>query len=254
MKPSTESRREEGGNSPVALITGGGRRLGRQIALALGREGFDLVVNYHHSREEALSTVASLSRMGRRAIALHADVSRKSQVVEMVARAQDHFGRIDLLVNNAAVFTESPLDRTTERIWDKTLDTNLKGPFLCSQAVSGHMLRRKTGRIINIASLGGIQSWARYLPYCVSKAGVIMLTRLLAKSLAPHIRVNAIAPGTTIIRGEEDPSVSHIDRDKILLKKYGTPRDITDAVIFLALKVEYMTGQVLVVDGGRSIQ
>jgi NAD(P)-dependent dehydrogenase (short-subunit alcohol dehydrogenase family) len=190
---------------------------------------------------------------GGEAHAIRADVSKKKDALLLVRRTVELFGRVDLLVNNSALFIESPLSRTTEEIWDKTLGVNLKGAFLCSQAASAEMLKRKSGRIINIASLGGIQAWAQHIPYSVSKAGVIMLTRCLAKALAPAIQVNAIAPGTIIIPREEDPNQAHVPVSTIPLKRYGKPSDITDLVLFLARTASYVTGQVFTVDGGRSI-
>ncbi len=250
--PTSQKRKPSA--RPVAIVTGGGRRLGRQICLALGRSGFDLVVNYHSSKSGAQKTVNLLAASGCNAISCRADVSNRAQVTGMVRETMRKFGRVDLLVNSAAVFIDSPLDRTSEKNWNTTIDINLKGPFLCSQAVAPIMLNQKRGRIINIASLGGVQAWKQHLPYSVSKAGVIMLTKVLAKSLAPHIMVNAIAPGTIIMEHEEDPKISHIPQERIPLGRYGKPSDITNAVLFLAKTSTYMTGQLLVIDGGRSIQ
>ncbi len=238
---------------PVALVTGSGRRLGRQIALALAKNGYNIVVNYNTSEAQARSTVRRIKTLGVTAIGIKADVSSSSEVRRMVGEAADRFGRIDLLVNSSAVFTESGLLDTTEENWSRTLDINLKGVFLCSQAVALIMLKQKKGRIINIASLGGLQAWKNHLPYSVSKAGVIMLTRIMAKTLAPNIPVNAIAPGTIIIEGEEDPALAHVPVKTIPLGRYGKPDDITSAVLFLAKDANYMTGQILIVDGGRSI-
>ncbi|MBI1807274.1 MAG: SDR family oxidoreductase [Ignavibacteria bacterium] len=238
----------------VALVTGGGRRLGRQIALALAKNGYDVAINYHVSRKEAELTVRSIHAIGRDSIAIKADISKKSQVHRLVEETLSRFGRIDLLINNSAIFIKSPWNKTTEHIWDTTIDINLKGTFLCSQIVAPQMLKQKRGRIINIASLGGIQPWSFHLPYSISKAGVIMLTRIMAKSLAPHILVNAIAPGTIILSGEENRSVKHIRTEKILLQRYGKPSDIIDTVLFLARTADYITGQVIAVDGGSSIQ
>lgn len=238
---------------PVALVTGGGRRLGRQIAYALGANGYDVVINYLHSKNESYEAVRRLKLQHCNSIAIRADVSKRTQVGSMVGKVIERFGQIDLLVNNAAIFVNSPLEKTTDSIWKKTLDTNLRGVFLCSQIVSRHMLRRRSGKIINIASLGGLQAWHRHIPYSVSKAGVIMLTRCLAKALAPHVTVNAIAPGTIIVPGEEDSRSERTPVEKILLRRYGNPRDITDLVVFLATTSQYITGQIISVDGGRYI-
>lgn len=250
-------RRSRGNSSnpekPVAIVTGAGKRLGRQIALALGRNSYRVIVNYHDSASGASETVSRVLKEGGEARAIRADITKKKDVLRLVRRTIQIFGRVDLLVNNSALFLESPLGRTTEAVWDATIDVNLKGTFLCSQAVAPEMLKREGGRIINIASLGGIQAWSRHLPYSVSKAGVIMLTRILARTLAPNVQVNAIAPGTILMGEEEDPSQEHVPVSTIPLRRYGKPSDVTDLVIFLASKASYMTGQVFVVDGGRSI-
>lgn len=250
MPKSPKTRRPA---RPVALVTGGGRRLGRQICLALGDAAFDVVVNYNASESGARHTVEQLISAGCHAIAYRADVSCRSDVEKMVRHAVTEFGRIDLLVNNAAVFMNSPLRETTDEKWDSTININLKGPFLCAQAVAPIMLKQHSGRIINIASLGGVQAWRQHLPYSVAKAGVIQLTKILAKALAPDILVNAIAPGTIIIEREEDPEIAHVPQRSVPLERYGNPKDITEAVLYLAKEANYMTGQLLVIDGGRSI-
>jgi 3-oxoacyl-[acyl-carrier protein] reductase len=238
----------------VALVTGSGRRLGRQIALALARAGFDIVINYNRSRDEAKEAVRWIRELGRDVISVKADITRSSQVKRMVERAIEKFGHIDVLVNNAAIFPKpKKFWEITDEMWDYVLNTNLKGQFLCSREVVKFMLRRKRGRIINIASLGGVQVWTEHIAYNVAKAGLIMLTRAMARALAPHITVNAIAPGTIIIPGEETGEIEHIPEHLIPLKRYGEPSDIADLVVFLATKGDYITGQVILVDGGRSI-
>ncbi len=240
--------------NPVAIVTGSGKRLGRQIAMALAINGYDIVVNYYNSKKGAHQTVKNVEKLGKKAIAVRADVSRKFQVDRMVRIAYHKFGRIDLLVNNSAIFVECDPLNISEKIWNNTINTNLKGSFICIQSVIPYMLKLKRGSIINIVSLGGIQAWKKHLPYSVSKAGLIMLTKCFAKILAPKIRVNAIAPGTILINGEESLSIHHVNKKNIPLKKYGTPLDITEAVTYLATKAKYMTGQILIIDGGRSIQ
>lgn len=237
----------------VALVTGAGRRLGKHIAIALAENGYDVVVNYHTSKSGAKKTVDVIRKMGRQAIAVRADVSRRVEVLRLFERLKEEFGRIDVLVNNAAVFIDSPLAKTTERIWDSTLSLNLKGTFLCCQAAAAIMQRQRRGTIINIASLGGIQAWPKHLPYSISKAGVIMLTKCLAKELAPYVSVNAIAPGTIMMNGEENHSIIHLTRKQIPLRRFGNPSDISDMAVFLASKAEYLTGQIIPIDGGRSI-
>jgi 3-oxoacyl-[acyl-carrier protein] reductase len=239
--------------NPVALVTGAGKRLGRHIAIALARDGFDVLLHYHRSSAGALEARETIRKLGRNAETIRADLRSVSQIQMLMKRAAATYGRIDLLVNNAAVFIDSPLSRTTERIWNETMDVNLKAMFFCSKHVAPLMTKRKSGRIINIASLGGIQAWGEHIPYSVSKAGVIMLTRILAKELAPYIMVNAIAPGVIDLGSEEYPSQKHIARRRIPLQRFGHPEDIASLAVFLARKANYITGQTFPVDGGRSI-
>ena len=227
--------------------------MGRQIARALAQQGFDLVINYNRSRPGAHETVKYAKALGGEAIAIKADVTNRLQVKKMIDRTMKHFKRIDVLVNNAGIFFHGPLVKTTDALWQRTLDVNLRGPFLTSQLVSRIMLRQRRGRIINIASLGGIKAWSSHLAYSVSKAGLIMLTRCLAKELAPHVMVNAIAPGTIIFPDEEYLRQRHVPRSSIPLKRYGGPEDISNLVLYLATTANYVTGQIISVDGGRSI-
>ena len=237
----------------VALVTGGGKRIGRAIALTLGRAGADVIVNYNHSRDEAQATASEIAALGVRAAALRADVSRPKQVAAMFRVIEKRFGRLDLLVNNAGVFFARAWDEIEEEDWERVLGANLKGPFFCAQAAARMMMREGHGNIINISSLGGLQAWPSYMHYCASKAGLISLTRTLAKALAPTIRVNSVAPGSIVFPGEErNPGVRKILR-AIPLRKGGTADDIAQTVLFLATGSEFITGQVLVVDGGKSI-
>ena len=237
---------------PVAVVTGAGIRLGKAIALALHREGYAVVVHFNKSRKGALAVVNSICSDGGNAIHVRSDIRTVTGARAIIAAGLRAFGRIDLLVNNAAVFRESSVFGTTERSWDEAIDTNLKGMFFCSQAAAKVMKRKGGGSIVNIASLGGLQAWSGYLPYSVSKAGVVMLTRCLARGLAPSIRVNAVAPGTIILRGEET-GIRHISKRKIPLRRYGSPNDITELVLFLAKRAKYVTGQIFTADGGRTL-
>ncbi|MBA4311377.1 MAG: hypothetical protein C0417_01990 [Chlorobiaceae bacterium] len=240
-------------NNKVAIVTGGSKRLGRGIVMALSENGFDVIVNYNKSRSTADLTIKQIKEMGRRAFSIKADISKKIDVSRLVKSTLKRFGRIDLLVNNSAIFIESPFKKTTQKIWDTTININLKGSFLCSQAVAPIMLKQKGGKIINIASVSGLVGWKKYFPYSISKAGVIMLTRLLSKELAPHIQVNAIAPGYIEIPENENQIKNKMPKGKILLQKYGSIKDITDMLIYLSNTSEYITGQVITIDGGRSI-
>ena len=237
----------------VALVTGGGKRIGRAIALTLGRAGADVIVNYNQSREGAQATVQEIAALGVRAVALRADVSRPKQVAAMFRAIEKRFDRLDLLVNNAGVFFLRKWDELEEKDWDRVLGANLKGPFFCAQAAARIMMRQGRGNIINISSLGGLQAWPSYMHYCASKAGLISLTRTLAKALAPKIRVNSVAPGTILFPDEKrDAGIRKIIRTTPLLKAGGA-EDIAQMVLFLATQSEFITGQVFVVDGGKSI-
>jgi NAD(P)-dependent dehydrogenase (short-subunit alcohol dehydrogenase family) len=234
----------------VAVVTGGAKRIGRSIALTLAWAGARVVVNYKTSEAEARATVAEISKHGGEALALAADVSRPSEVGELVAAAEKRFGPVDILINNAGIFAQLRWEEITETDWDRFLAINLKSQFLCAQAVAPPMKRRGQGKIVNLASLGGLLAWPRFIPYCVSKAGVIHLTRCLARALGPEIQVNAIAPGTVQFPDEE-PDQNYIRRAP--LQKTGTGDDIAQTALFLCTASDFITGQVFVVDGGYSL-
>jgi 3-oxoacyl-[acyl-carrier protein] reductase len=237
----------------VALVTGGGRRMGREIALTLARAGADVVVNYSQSRSGAEATAREIRALGVRSLALRADVARPAQVAAMFGRVEREFGQLDVLVNNAGIFFQARWDKLTEKDWDRILGVNLKGAFFCAQAAARIMLKRKRGRIINISSLGGIQAWPAYMHYCSSKAANIMLTRCLAKALAPCIQVNSVAPGTILFPGEErTPEIRRIIA-ATPLQKAGNAEDIAQIVLYLVTNGGFVTGQVFVIDGGKSI-
>jgi len=235
----------------VALVTGAAKRIGRSVALRLASEGADVVVNYRGSKEEADEVVAQIAAMGRRAVAVQADVAKRKDVVTMFAAVEKEFGRLDILINNAGMFFPAKFEELTEEQWDRILNTNLKSQFLCSQAAAPMLRRRGHGRIVNFASLGGLLAWPAYTHYCVSKAGVIMLTRCLARALAPEITVNAIAPGTISFPGDA-PELAKDFISRAPLQRTGTAKDIDDAVVFLA-QSSFITGHVIVVDGGRTL-
>ena len=237
----------------VALVTGAGRRIGREIALTLARAGADVIVNYNHSKAEAEAVARQIRGLGRRSLSIRADVARPAQVRAMFRRVEKQFGRLDILVNNAGIFFPVRWDKLSEKDWDRILGVNLKGAFYCAQAAARLMLRRKRGKIINISSLGGIQAWPSYIHYCSSKAANIMVTRCLAKALAPHIQVNSVAPGTILLPGEKITAEKRRLIRKTPLKKAGSARDIAEMVLYLATHSDFITGQVFVVDGGKSI-
>jgi len=234
----------------IALVTGSGKRLGRALALGLARQGADVVVHYRSSAPEAREVVAEIEKLGQRSVALQADLSNVSGIRELFEQVESHFGRLDILVNSAANFLQTEFAATTERLWNASLDTNLKAPFFCSQAAAP-LLKKTNGTIINFADIGGILGWPGFIPHSISKAGMIMLTRCLAKELAPDVRVNAIAPGTITMPG--DPPKWESDFVRLApLHRSGRPDDIVSAVLYLAT-AKFVTGTVLVVDGGRTL-
>jgi NAD(P)-dependent dehydrogenase (short-subunit alcohol dehydrogenase family) len=237
----------------VALVTGAARRIGRAIALELARAGAHVVVNYQFSRADALATAREIKSLGVKSVAIHADVSKPKQVQSMFEAVRKRFGRLDILVNNAAIFFPARWEELTEQEWDRILNVNLKGTFFCAQAAAPLMLKQGRGEIINISSLGGLQAWPGYMHYCASKAGVIMLTKCLAKALAPRIRVNSIAPGVIVFTSVKRDSVARKLIAATPLRKGGRAEDIAGMALFLAARNRFITGQVFAVDGGKSI-
>lgn len=231
----------------VALITGGAKRIGRIIALRLAADGADIALNYRSSGKEAEAVAREIDGHRRKSHAVQADVSKREDVSNLISSVQKHFGRLDILVNNAGAFFPAKFEELTDEQWNRIMDTNLKSQFLCSQAAAPIMKQQGRGRIINISSLGGLLPWPSYTHYCVSKAGSIMLTRCLARALAPEILVNSVAPGTIQFPGEP-PDEEYIRR--VPLHRTGTGDDIAGAVAYLAT-ADFVTGQVIAVDGGR---
>ncbi|MGH2576094.1 MAG: SDR family NAD(P)-dependent oxidoreductase [Ignavibacteria bacterium] len=236
-----------------ALVTGGARRLGRQISYYLADEGYNLGIIYNSSPKSELVRTSNYFKSKRIKLKFYkCDIKDLDQLKRTINRIGKDFGKIDLLVNNAGIIEKIDFEKITRKIYDDILNTNLRAALFTAQYCLAYLMKSKKPQIINIASVGGIQNWVKYFPYGISKAGVIKLTYLLAKRLAPKIRVNAIAPGTIIIEGEESKFVNHISADKIPLKRYGNPKDIIEAVKFL-ISCDYLTGQIIPVDGGRTL-
>src|SRR5713101_2348863 len=234
----------------VALVTGAGKRLGRAVALRLAEEGADVAVHYHDSARDAAEVVGLIEELGQRAVAIRADLRSVDEIRKLFLETGNELGRLDLLVNSAANFLPGSVISTTEEIWDASLDTNVKASFFCAQAAVP-MLRRSKGSIVNFADTGGLLGWPGFVSHSVSKAGVVMLTKCLAKALAPEVRVNAIAPGT--ITMSDDPSEWEADFiRRAPLHRTGTPDDVADAVSFL-IHSTFITGHILVLDGGRTL-
>lgn len=232
----------------TALVTGAAKRVGREIALALARRGANVVVHYHTSASDAHRVVREIKALGVESLAVRADQTNARQVREAVRKAAQRFGSIDVLINSAAVFERTPFPSLTERDWDFHLDANLKGPFLFALETSRYMRR---GKIINFADWAAWRPYRHYLPYVVSKAGVVCLTKALAKELAPNIQVNAVAPGPVLLPADFPEAAKEKVQNATLLKRLGSPADVVAAVLFLLEGSDFITGHVLVVDGGR---
>jgi pteridine reductase len=236
----------------AALVTGGAARVGRAIALALARRGYDVAIGYRASAGAARATVRDLAALGVRAVALRADLTDAAAARRLVAEAARRLGRLDLLVNNAAVFERTPLDTTTPAQFDRAIAVNVRGAFFCAQAAA-RIMRRRGGRIVNIADVGAERAWPSYIPYGISKAGVVMLTRGLAAALAPRIQVNAVAPGVVLLPDGFPARTGRRLAARIPMGRHGRPEDVAEAVCFFASCPRYITGQVLHVDGGASV-
>ncbi len=237
----------------TALVTGGGRGIGRAIALALAAAGADVMVCYRERAEPAGAVVAEIEALGRRAVAVRADVAEREDVRAMVRACRDELGGIDVLVNNAGVLQQKPFAEITDLDWDHVLSVNLKGVFICSQEVLPLMSARGGGRIINIASSGGQLGGPLSVHYSASKAGVISLTRSIARIAAPAITVNCVSAGlidTEMTRQEIESEAGREKLSAIPLQRLGTPDDIADAVLFLASSADYVTGHTINVNGG----
>lgn len=240
----------------VAFITGAARRIGAEIALCLHAAGMNIVVHYHTSAAEAKALCTQLNALREHsAIALQADLLQTSEFPHLIEEAVQAWGRLDVLVNNASRFYKTDPQEVTESAWDDLLDSNLKAPFFLIQTASSY-LQKSQGCVVNITDIHGERPLSDYPVYCVTKAGLIMLTKALAKELGPDIRVNAVSPGAIAWpEGENDLSAAqkqHIIQ-KTVLKRHGEPGDIAKAVLYLVRDAGYVTGQVITVDGGRSL-
>lgn len=235
----------------IALVTGGARRLGRHVALALAAAGADVAISFRSSGAEGEKTAHEIRAAGRRGAAIQCDVRNAGDVAQLVAAVAAQLGPIDVLVANAAVFRRTPFRELSDEDWDLHLDTNLRGTFICAREAAKAM-RGRGGSIVLIADTAGLQPWPSYLPYSVSKAGVIALTRALAVELAPEVRVNAVAPGFILPPEGRHSDAPQRTLERTLLHRPGTPEDIGGAVIYLAT-ADYVTGAVLPVDGGRHL-
>ena len=232
-----------------ALVTGGARRIGREIALALARAGADVAITYRKSGAGAEETAGAIRALGRRSLAVECDVRSEEQVREAVGAVVAGFGGLDLLVNNAAVFERAPFEEISVEAWDAVFETNARGPFLMAREALPH-LRAARGRIVNIGSLGGMHAWAGHAHYCSSKAALHMLTQAMAKGFAPEVSVNCVAPG--FIELESGASEARF-AEKTPMRRNGSAGDVAGAVVFFAAGPAFITGQILAVDGGLGV-
>jgi 3-oxoacyl-[acyl-carrier protein] reductase len=242
----------------VAIVTGASRGIGRSIAQTFAQEGAKIAVNYVTSEKEAKQLEEEINKQGGQAFHLKADVSKASDVKQLVKATLDRFGRIDILVNNAGVLFPEDFLAADESVWDKTMDINLKGAYLCSREVAPVMLNQKKGKIINISSNSGLYhpSAMRYVEYVTSKAGMNGLTKALALRLGPYVTVNAICPGyiKTEMVAHNDPEVEKRLIDETALHRFGKPEEVAAAAVFLASdEADFITGELLIVAGGRGM-
>ncbi|HJR52441.1 MAG TPA: SDR family oxidoreductase [Gemmatimonadota bacterium] len=237
----------------VALVTGSGVRVGKRIALALAGTGMHVAVHYHASAGPADETVAEIRAMGVEAEPFQADLSQLLEVRGLFDGIDARWGRLDVLINSAAIFPRTPWDEIDEATWDYTLDVNLKAPFFTAWHAVPLMRRGGGGKIVNIADWAGLRPYKNYLPYVISKGGIITMTKALALELAPEIAVNAIAPGPVMLPEDFGAAATERIRKATLLEHLGSPDDVAKSVVYLVAMTDFVTGHVLVVDGGRLI-
>jgi pteridine reductase len=238
----------------VAIVTGAGRRVGQAIALALGGRGMQVAVHHHGSTGGADDTVRGIGAEGGSGRTFRADLSEPDAPARLVDEVAAAFGRLDVLVNSAAVMVRTPIGSVTPAAWDAMFALNLRAPFLAAQAAAPHMARAGDGgAIVNIADLAAFETWPDYVPHGITKAGVVQMTRALARALAPTVRVNAIAPGAVLLPEEWDEATRARFARTTPLERLGSPEDVAGAVLYL-LEADYVTGETITVDGGRRVR
>lgn len=237
----------------VALVTGSGIRVGRRIALALAGRGANLAVHYRSSAEEAEETAALAHEAGVEAEVFRCDLSDTPAIPGLIDAIDARWGRLDVLVNSAAIFPRTPWEAIDEATWDRTMDVNLKAPFFTAWHAARLMKKGGGGKIVNIADWAGLRPYRHYAPYVIAKGGIVTMTKAMAKELAPEIAVNAVAPGPVMLPEDFDAEAAERIRKATLVERLGSPDDIAEAVLFLVAATDFVTGHVLVVDGGRLI-
>ena len=236
----------------TVLVTGAAKRLGRAVALAAAENGADVAITYRESAREARLVVGELARRGVEALAVRCDVTDEKRVREMVKEVARELGGVDVLVNNAANYETAEFEKLTVSQWDAIFASNARGPFLVSREALPYLRKRK-GRIVNMGSLGGLRPWASHAHYCSSKAAVHMLTRVMAKALAPEVAVNAVAPGMIDLGDPAATAFMKRMARQTPMRRNGTAAEIAAAVMFFATAPKFITGQVLAVDGGLGL-
>src|SRR5688572_388752 len=238
-------------NRPVALVTGGAHRVGKALAVGLAENGYDIAVHFHSSAGKVEGAVHEIERAGARAALFPADLTTGDAPAQLVRDVVAAFGRLDVVVNSAAVMVRMPIGEITADDWDGVMNLNLRAPFLIAQEAARHL--PDGASIINIADLAAFETWPPYVPHGVSKAGLVYLTRALALLFAPRIRVNAIAPGTVLRPEKFDPKTAAHLTATTPLRRDGSPEDVVQALLYL-LRAEYVTGETIIVDGGRHVR
>ena len=237
----------------VALVTGAARRVGRSIALELAAAGCDIALHYHRSRDDADSTARRIADLGRRCERIQADLAAPDAPARVIEAAVTAMGRLDVLVNNAAVFERMSLEEFDLDAWDRTMRVNLSAPAALAAHARAHLAARGRGKIVNVCDIAADRPWPSYLAYSASKAGLVALTRALARALAPQVQVNAVSPGIAEFPEDYDPDTRRRLVEQVPLRRAGSPEDVARTVRFLVQDGDYITGQVIHVDGGRSI-
>jgi pteridine reductase len=238
----------------VAIVTGAAKRVGKAIALALAKKGVNIILHYNHSEAEAKITAELLEREGVKVFPLKADLTQVAEIERFVAQAYAKTGHIDILVNSASQFKETPFSDITEAEWDIHINANLKGIFFLSQHVAKPMLQQKKGKIVNIIDAHVSRPYLNYLPYLVSKSGLIGLTHCLARELAPHIQVNGVAPGPVLVQPSWSQEMIQEIIDSVPLQRIGSPEDIANGVLFCLEGSDFMTGAIIPIDGGQRLK
>ena len=234
----------------TALITGGAHRVGKAITLALARAGANVVINYHSSAQAAEETAAEVRALDVQALPVRADIADAGQVQAMIELAEKRLGGVDILVNSASLYRETPFPTDDHSGWHRVTGIGVDGPYFCANAVAPGMLARGGGAIVNITDLSAFEPWPNFIAHSVSKAAIMALTRQLALELAPTVRVNAVAPGPVLPPTDYSPERIARTADKTLLGRWGTPQDVAEAVLYF-VRADYVTGNILFIDGGE---